>query len=133
MGPMFILGGPSEVGGHIKLDDTCVSKNGKQINPLFRFWERVWWHCQVPDGLVKRSRCFFFGVHSSAHNIQRPESFNMRVGEKPRWMRDSGPKLEDRLLHIDKYKSVEARLKMLGNMVVPDQGRLALHHLTRSS
>ena len=87
----------------------------------------------MPDGLVKRNRCFFFGVHSSAHNIQQPESFSMRVGKKPRWMRDSGPKLEDRLLHIDKYKSVEARLKMLGNMVIPDQGRLALHHLTRSS
>ena len=87
----------------------------------------------MPNGLVKRSRCFFLGVHSSAPDIKQPESFNMRVHEKPRWMCDSGPKLEDRLLHIDKYPEAEARLKMMGNMVIPDQGRLALHHLTRES
>ena len=87
----------------------------------------------MPNGLVKRARCFFFGVNSSAHTAYQPEAFIERMRAKPRWMRDSGPKLEDRLLHIDEYAAAQPRLKMMGNMVIPDQGRLALHHLTRAA
>ena len=88
-----------------------------------------WIILPVPLGLVKRCRCFFLGVKTSAEKLKVTQAFRERMHEKPRWLREAEPTLEDQLMHIKEYKRVAPRLKMMGNMVIPDQGRVALGHL----
>ena len=97
-----------------------------------------WLHCAMDHlagarRLGQTQQMLFWGVHTHAPPAMPPEAFTKGVADKPRWQQDKWPKLEHRYLHRKEYPKVQKQLKMMGNMVVPNQWRLALHHLLSSS
>ena len=53
-------------------------------------------------------------------------TFREAVGGSPPWDLRAEPAVHQQLLHESKYGEVAARLRMIGNLVVPHQGLQAL-------
>ena len=87
-----------------------------------------WVIIPVPDGLVWRRRFFLFAKKAGVSSFPITQALRAEAADSPPWDRDI-PDHEERMLPRNSYPSVKSRLTMMGNIVVPRQGRYAFNFL----
>ena len=83
-----------------------------------------WVIMPVPDGLIVRERFFLFATKAGVGRFPSTQALQSQTAEGPPWEKES-PNHADRMLPKPAHPSVQHRLTMMGNIVVPHQGQLA--------
>lgn len=96
-----------------------------------RQYELFWLILPVPQGLIRRTRFFLHGKRKGAEPFPLSSCFKAVATSPPPWMSSAPPPEEHRMLLRSEYGKVADRLKMIGNLVVPHQGRFAFNVLTQ--
>ena len=91
-------------------------------------YEFKWVVIPVPDGLIYRQRFFMFAKRTCVSRFPIMQALRAELARVPPWDADI-PNPEECTLPRNSYPCVKSRLTMLGNIVVPRQGRYAFSFL----